>query len=153
MSIKRKNKILLGLSGASLLFAPYAAQAMSPNEAISAVTEKLHLADVSLDYRDSYGQNIHATLPDGTRVEVHLDRDGEISKMSGNRKKGFTEQSVRTLIPTEIQQNASYPKGAYFQKLDLKDGFKIEIEGYSADSRAFKAEFRHDGKLLDLKKE
>ena len=153
MSMKRNNKITLCLTGACFALVTFAAQAMTQDEAISAATEKLKLTDVSLDYRDSYGQNIRAALPDGTWVEVHLDRDGQINEIEGHRKRGFSEQSVRMLIPAEILQNPSYPSGAHFQKLDFKDGYKVEIEGYGPNSREFKAEFRHDGKLLELKKE
>nr|WP_321455027.1 hypothetical protein [uncultured Cohaesibacter sp.] len=151
--MKRNNKITLCLSAACFALVTFAAQAMTQDEAISAATEKLKLTDVSLDYRDFYGQNLRAALPDGTWVEIHLNRDGQINEIEGHRKRGFPEQSVRILIPAEILQNPSYPSGTYFQKLDFKDGYKVEIEGYCPDSHEFKAEFRHDGKLLEMKKE
>ncbi len=153
MSMKRNNKILLHIAVTGLLAVPYVARAMTPDEAISTATKKLGLTDVSLDYRDLYGQNIRAALLDGTRAAIHLDRQGQINEVEGYSKRGFPEQSVRMLIPTGILQNPSYPKGTYFRKLDFKDGYKVEIEGYSLDSHRFKAEFRHDGKLLELKKE
>nr|WP_321459735.1 hypothetical protein [uncultured Cohaesibacter sp.] len=153
MSMKRNKKISLGLSGLCLLAGTMAAQAMTQDEAIDAAQQKLKLTDVVLDYRDFYGQNIKAALPNGTRVEVHLDRNGEIDEVEGLHKRGFEEEFVRVLVPEQIVKNPSYPQGAFIHKLDLKDGYKVEIEGYGPNIREFKAEFRHDGKLLELKKE
>ena len=66
---------------------------------------------------------------------------------------GRLVSGLRDRLPRAVLDNPHYPNGAHFQKLELEDGYKIEIEGYSPDIRSFKAEFRHDVKLLAMKKE
>ncbi|WP_394699014.1 hypothetical protein [uncultured Cohaesibacter sp.] len=153
MSTTRKTTIALGLSGIAFLTSIFAAQAMAPDEAIEATTNKLHLTDIRVHYRDSYGQSIRATLAGTTGVEIDLDLDGRITEIQGLRKAGFPEQSVRPLLPEAVINNPSYPEGAHFHKLELKDGYKLEMEGYAPGIREFKAEFRHDGTMLEMKKE
>lgn len=144
---------LLGLASIGLLLSNVSSYALSQDAAIDAAARKLSLTSVAIHHQDSYGQSLWVSFADGSKAEIDLSLEGDIKEIQGRHKVGIPEQDLRVLLPQAILDNPAYPSGAHIQKLELKDGYKVAIEGYGPGRHQFKAAFRHDGHLLEMKVE
>lgn len=134
------------LGGALLMPAIATAQVTLP-----ASVQSLGLSDVEVrpKPREHYGRDILGTLPNGTRVEIELDRNDVVEEVEAVGRDGFPASAVEGLIPEAVRANPAYPGTATFHKLEI-DTHEIEIEGVQADGRPFEAKFRPNGDLLKL---
>jgi len=152
------RRYLLPAVFAISLIAPQAALAQEAPaghrpEGMPAVVQQLSLSEASIHpkRRKRSGQEVHGKLPDGTWVEIDLDRNGNVEEVEADGKTGFAANTVEPLAPAAVRNNTSYPADAFFQKLEFNRGNRIEIEGYRRDGTKFEAEFTADGRLLELK--
>lgn len=118
----------------------------APASAAPAVVEQLGLTDI-----ERRGDHILGRLPDGTRVEVEIDRRGNIEEIEAERGSAFPARAVEALVPAIVRNHPSYPGDASFRKVEFDDDDRIEIYGQWADGRRFEAEFATGGRLIELK--
>lgn len=113
---------------------PYSPGLLAAQDLPAAVTA-LGLTDIEIREkpRAEYGRNVHGTLPGGTRVEVELDRNGEIEEIEARGRGRFPAETVRSLIPAAVLANSSWPADATLEKVEFERGGRIEIEGHLDD--------------------
>lgn len=118
---------------------------------VPAVVNQLGLMDIEVHDRKHRHRNIEGRLPDGTRVEIDLERSGNVEEVEARGRTGFAASAVESIVPAAVREHQSYPADARFHKLELHDGRRVEIEGYRPDGSEFKAEFTADGRLIEFK--
>ncbi|MCX8995547.1 PepSY-like domain-containing protein [Rhizobiaceae bacterium BDR2-2] len=140
--------LLMTAAVAAALAVPGLSAAQDLPPAVSA----LGLTDVQVHGKRhaDYGRKIHGTLPGGTRVEIELDRNGEIEEVEARGRGLFPIAEIRSLIPEAVQSNSSFPADARVEKIEFEHNGRIEIDGRLANGREFDAEFTADGQLIEF---
>lgn len=100
--------------------------------------------------RAEYGRNVLGTLPDGSQVEIDLDRNGVIKEIEARGNGLFPVTAIKSLIPASVAENKSWPADAKLEKIEFESAGRIEIEGRLSDGREFDAEFAVDGLMTDF---
>lgn len=138
---------LLAIASAAFL----AAAAPSHADDLPKAVVELGLKNTQLHHRDHFGISVRGEFADGNLVEVHLDSDGHVHQVESENHTGFKASDVVILIPDAVRSQPTYPTDGTFYRVELDHGDKIEIEGLTAGGQEFKAEFRSDGQVLEMK--
>lgn len=137
---------LAGLSAAGVAW-PVSAQEMP------AVVHQLQLSDVRFlpEAHKHHGRIVEGRLPDGSVIEIDLDRRDQIQEIQSHHRHAFALEAVEQVLPEAVRAAEGYPVSAHLWRLELHDGHSVEMEGYDAHHRTFKAKFSRSGHLLDMK--
>ena len=115
------------------------------------VIEDFGLSDLRIRQvdRGSTLARVTGSLPDGARIEIDLNREGNIKEIEARGNDRFEESAIRHLIPQPVLDHAQWPAGSTLESIEFDRDGTIELEGWLEDGREFEAEFGIDGTLLD----
>lgn len=98
-----------------------------------------------------HGRIVEGRLPDGSFIEIDVDRHDQVQEIKGDHGHAFPLKAVEQVVPQAVRSADTYPAEAHLWRLELHDDHEVEMEGYDAQHRRFKAEFSRNGHLLDMK--
>ncbi|WP_157935845.1 hypothetical protein [Paracoccus zhejiangensis] len=142
--------------------APAAPEATSPAPAAPAapveITEdnlpdllkSLNLQNIDID-RDRRSVEVEGDLADGTQIEAHLDRQGQLRKIEADDDAALPAAVIEALIPEAVRNAEMYGQFANINEIGLPPADApmkgVMIEGADANGEELRALFAEDGTL------
>ncbi|MBT9372966.1 PepSY domain-containing protein [Rhizobium sp. CSW-27] len=113
----------------------------------------LHLTDVEVrpEPHHHHGRIVEGRLPSGEWIKIDLDDRDDIQEIETDSRRGFRLSDVSPIIPRTVRESDDLPANATIEKLEFHDRDEIEIEGWDAANREFKARVSISGKIIEIK--
>ena len=141
---------------AAISVATTASQAHEPDPSAWAAApppavEQLELQDVHYAPKGAHGPDAIGRLPSGPFVDLDFTWRGELTELEVDGRGALPIDVLAKVLPAAVLQAPDFPRDGRIQKVELKDGGRVEIRGFSNGGREIKAEFASDGRVLELK--
>lgn len=90
-------------------------------------------------------------LDGGTRIEVEIDRDGNVQEIEAEGHKAVMPASLLgRFVPESVARHPQLNDLENLHKIEISNDGEIEIEGFFSSGERFDAEFDASGRLVDF---
>lgn len=113
----------------------------------------LHLANMEVrpEHHHHHGSIVEGRLPTGEWIQIDLNDRDEVQEIETHGRHGFHLSDVSPIVPRAVLDSDDLPTNATIEKLEFHDRDEVEIEGWDAANRDFKARMSLSGRIIEIK--